>query len=119
MKLNAPLCIVCLMLCCLLNAQNSNLNWNSQQEKILDKFQLTKQDTRGVELHTDYTSVDCTNKISIGEALLNFLNAVKASDYTHYCIKDELSEQFTSFLNRPLDIYEITRLYVQLNATDK
>jgi hypothetical protein len=119
MNLKTLLCALCIVLCGVINAQNSNTNWNSQQEKILDKFQLTKQDTRGVELHTDYTSLDCTNKISISEALLNFLNAVKASDYTHYCIKDESSEQFSSFLNRPLDIYEITRLYVQLKALNK
>lgn len=119
MKLKTLLCALCIVLCVVINAQNSKVTWNSQQEKILDKFQLTKQDARGVELHTDYTSVNCTGKISIDEALLNFLTALKASDFTHYCINDVLSDQFSSFLNRPLGIYEITSLYVQLNAKDK
>ena len=119
MKLKTLLCALCIVLCGVINAQNSKVTWNSQQEKILDKFQLTKQDTRGIALHTTYSSVDCTNKLSLSEALLNFLTTLKASDFTDYCINDELSDRYSSFLNRPIGIYEITNLFVQLNALNK
>jgi len=119
MKLKTLLCALCIVLCGVINAQNSKVTWNSQQEKILNKFQLTKQDSRGITLHSEYNSVNCTNQISIKDALMSFFTTVKARDLTHYCISDDLKDEFSSFMDRPLGIYEITSLYVQLNATDK
>lgn len=115
MKLKAILCALCVVFFTVLNAQKSNINWSPQQEKILNKFQLTKQDSRGITLHTDFNSGNCTQQISVKDALMSFFTTLEARDLTHFCIANDLKDEFSSFFNRPLGIYEITDLYVQLN----
>ena len=115
MKLKTLLCALCVVLCGVINAQNSKNTWNSQQEKILDKFQLTKQDSRGITLHSDFNSVNCTQKISVNDALVSFFTTLEARDLTYFCITNDLKDDFSFYFDRPLGIYEITSLYVQLN----
>ena len=119
MKLKTLLCALCLLVCTVINAQNSNTTWNPQQEKILNKFQLTKQDSRGITLHSEFNSVNCSNQISIKAALMSFFTTVKARDLTHYCISEDFKDEFSSFMDRPLGLYEITNLYVQLSTSKK
>ena len=100
-----------------LNAQTKHQNWNLEQEKVLKKFGLSKSDHRGIILSSSLNS-ECKESININDAIERFLNSRIASDLTEFCVKNS-EEKLESFLNRPLDIYEITKLFTQLDTSKK
>ena len=102
-----------------LNAQTKHQNWNLEQEKVLKKFGLSKSDHRGMILSSSSSSSlnsECKESININDAIERFLNSKIASDLTEFCIKNS-EEDLEIFLNRPLDIYEITKLFTQLDTS--
>ena len=100
-----------------LNAQTKHQNWNLEQEKVLKKFGLSKSDHRGIILSSSLNS-ECKESINIYDAIKRFLNSRIASDLTEFCVKNS-EEKLEIFLNRPLDIYEITKLFTQLDTSKK
>ena len=100
-----------------LNAQTKHQNWNLEQEKVLKKFGLSKSDHRGIILSSSLNS-ECKESININDAIERFLNSRIASDLTEFCVKNS-EEKLEIFLNRPLDIYEITKLFTQLDTSKK
>lgn len=101
-----------------LNAQTKHQNWNLEQEKVLKKFGLSKSDHRGIILSSSSLNSECKESININDAIERFLNSRIASDLTEFCIKNS-EENLEIFLNRPLDIYEITKLFTQLDTSKK
>ena len=101
-----------------LNAQTKHQNWNLEQEKVLKKFELSKSDHRGIVLISSSLNSECKESININDAIERFLNSRIASDLTEFCIKHS-EENLEIFLNRPLDIYEITKLFTQLDTSKK
>ena len=101
-----------------LNAQTKHQNWNLEQEKVLKKFGLSKSDHRGIILSSSSLNSECKESININDAIERFLNSKTASDLTEFCIKNS-EEKLEIFLNRPLDIYEITKLFTQLDTSKK
>ena len=101
-----------------LNAQTKHQNWNLEQEKVLKKFGLSKSDHRGIILISSSLNSVCKESININDAIERFLNSRIASDLTEFCIKNS-DEKLEIFLNRPLDIYEITKLFTQLDTSKK
>ena len=101
-----------------LNAQTKHQKWNLEQEKVLKKFGLSKSDHRGIILISSSLNSECKESININDAIERFLNSKIASDLTEFCIKNS-QEKLEVFLNRPLDIYEITKLFTQLDTSKK
>lgn len=100
-----------------LNSQTNHQIWNLEQENVLKKFQLTKNDHRGIILSSSLNS-ECKESINITDAIERFLNSRMASDLTEFCVKNS-DTNIEIFLNRPLDIYEITKLFTQLDTSKK
>lgn len=101
-----------------LNAQTKHQNWNLEQEKVLKKFKLSKSDHRGIILSSSSLNSECKESININDAIERFLKSRIASDITEFCVKNS-DQKLEIFLNRPLDIYEITKLFTQLDTSKK
>lgn len=99
--------LLLMLACSAFSAYSQKEEWTKYQTEILEKFGLNKDDHRGVILQSQGNS-----EISIKTALESFFTSESLSDIKTYEVIPSPNNE--AYLNRPLSIFEITKLYLGL-----
>ena len=104
--------ILLLTLCVGFTMQSNAQEWTPEHEAVLTKFQISKNDSRGLVLH-EYGNSNCNSEFaSLEGAIESFFTSLIMSDVTQSCVEDFGDE--IEIEGEVLDIFHVVDLYTRL-----
>ena len=104
--------ILLLTLCMGFALQSIAQEWTTEHEAVLTKFQISKNDSRGLVLH-EFGNSNCNSEFaSLEEALEYFFTSLMMSDVSQSCVEDFGNE--VEIEGEVLDIFHVVDLYARL-----